>query len=71
MAAADFTGDSPHRMLASKARTLATSSKDIKTEKAAEVHNLWSVTSFVINKNNGLQVDESSGFVPALGSGRK
>ena len=54
MAAADFTGDSPLRMLASKARTLATSSKDIKTEKAAEVHNLWSVASFVMNKNNGL-----------------
>lgn len=38
MAPADFTGDSHLRMLASLARTLATSSQDIQTEKTAEVH---------------------------------
>ena len=38
MALADSTGDSHLRMLASLARTLATSSQDIRTEKTAEVH---------------------------------
>lgn len=40
MAPADFTGDFHLRMLVSLARTLATSSQDIRTEKTAEVHKL-------------------------------
>jgi hypothetical protein len=38
MAPADFMDDSHLRMLASLARTLATSSQDIQTEKTAGVH---------------------------------
>lgn len=70
MAPADSTGDSHLRMLASLARTFATSSQDIQTEKTAEVHKPRAFLGFISIKINKLQVDGRSLFGNHFGTRR-
>jgi hypothetical protein len=70
MAPADFTGDSLPRMLASLARTLATSSQDIRTEKTAEVHKPSAFHGLISLKINMLRVDGWSLFGNCFGTRR-
>lgn len=68
MAPADFTGDSHLRLLASLARTLATSSQDIRTEKTAEVHKPSAFLGLISLKINMLRVDGWSLFGNCFGA---
>lgn len=68
MAPADFTGDFHLRMLASLARTLATSSQDIQAEKTAEVHKSPAFLGFISIKINKLRVDGRSLFGNCFGA---
>lgn len=70
MAPTDFTGDSHLRMLASLARTLATSSQDIRTEKTAGVHKPPNFIGFISIKINMLRVDGWSLFGNCFGTRR-
>ncbi len=68
MALADSTGASHLRMLASLARTLATSSQDIRTEKTAEVHKPSAFLGLISLKINMLRVDGWSLFGSCFGT---
>ena len=68
MAPADFMGDFHLRMLASLARTLATSSQDIRTEKTAEVHKPSAFLGLISLKINMLRVDGWSLFENCFGT---
>jgi len=70
MAPADFTDDSHLRMLASLARTLATSSQDIRTEKTAEVHKPSAFIGLISIMINMLRVDGWSLFGNCFGTRR-
>ncbi len=66
MALGDFTVDSSSGMSGSIASTLATSSRDIETEKLGEVRKWPQCQPLRANRINNLQVDETSGFAHSL-----